>query len=121
MNSVDTSLPKGFESLEPFVAQWAANSAAQRAQCRLLSTESERQAFFHAVQDQVNKALEQLDKKNLADLNTREQRLMNLLLSFAHVALAEEIQRDDESKQAQLRQYLNISQASADRQPWITT
>lgn len=111
----DTSLPAGFAMLEPFVAQWAASSAAERAERRMHSSEAQREAFFSATADRVEAALTELDKKKLAEFNPEENRLMNLLLSFAHVALAVEIQRDHEAKQAGLRQHMKITHASADR------
>lgn len=113
--AIDTTLPPQFAQLETFVSQWAAATASERAARRLHSSESERNAFFSAMQNVVNAALEELDKKKLTELNPAENRLMNLLLSFAHVALAEEIQRDHETRQAELRKHMTIKQASADR------
>ena len=43
-----------------------------------------------------------------------EQRLMNLTLSFAHIALAVEIQGPDEEKHAKLRAHMKIVRSTAD-------
>jgi hypothetical protein len=107
-------LPAGFKTLEPFVESWAIEGAANRAQRRLVSSESERIAFFNAAKDLAPAALEYLDRKPLDQLDEKEQRLMNLLLSLCHVAMAVEILGDDEARHAQGRQHMRITRASAD-------
>ncbi len=108
-------LPAGFESLEPFVADWAIAGANNRLRRRLASTESERVAFFHAAKDLVVPALDHLDRKPLAELDEQEQRLMNLLLSICHVSLAVEIQGDAEAMHAEGARHLRITRATADQ------
>jgi hypothetical protein len=49
MNNDTARLPTCFEALEPFVDQWALDGAARRMQCRLTSSEAERNAFFNAA------------------------------------------------------------------------
>lgn len=107
-------LPVGFEALEPFVASWAIESAANRSHQRLVSSEAERAAFFDAAKDLLNPGLQYLDRKPLDQFDAKEQRLMNLLLSLCHVAQAVEIQGDDEPKHALVRQHMKITRASAD-------
>jgi len=114
MNSIDTSLPQGFEMLEPFVGRWHASSAAERARRRLESTAQEREAFFEVAKDVLPSALTALEGKSPSQFDAPETRMMNLLLSFAHVALAVEIQGGDEPKQAALRRHMTITRASAD-------
>ena len=114
MSGAASPLPPGFEQLAPFVDSWALAGAAHRAQRRLESSEAERTAFYHAAKDALPAALAHLDQKPLAQFDEREARLMNLLLSFAHVALAVEVQADHEPKHAQLRKHLRITRASAD-------
>jgi len=108
------SLPEGFEALEPFVEAWAIRGAAARAGRRVESSAPERVAFFDVAKDLVADALTHLDRKPLGDLDAEEQRLMDLMLSFAHVALAVEIQLDDESRHAELSRHLAITRASSD-------
>jgi hypothetical protein len=114
MSGASHALPSGFEDLEPFAAFWAVAGAANRAGLRHESREADRAAFYNALKDRLADALAFLDKKPLARLDEKEQRLMNLLLSFAHVSLAVEVQADDEAKHTQVRRYLTITKAPAD-------
>lgn len=110
-------LPDGYEALEPFVDDWAIAGTANRAQRRTTSTESERVAFFEVAKGFVIPALDQLDRKPLDQFDAREKRLMDLMLSFAHVALAVEIQGDDEARHARFRQFMKITKSPADVGP----
>ncbi len=107
-------LPAGFEALEPFVETWSIDSAANRAQARLDSTEADREAFFIAARDLAAAALELLDGKPLEQFDDRETRLMNLMLSLAHVSLAVEVQRDHEAAHAQWARRVRITRAPSD-------
>jgi len=108
-------LPSGFEALEPFVEFWAADTSAKRAHCRDISDESLRQAFYDVVVTLAAQALEYLDAKSLPELSAQEQRLMQLVLSFAHVAMAIELQREEESEHARWRPFMQIITTPADR------
>jgi len=114
MSSQATQLPAGFEALSPYVEFWAADTAAGRAQCRQISDEAGRTAFYDATQPLVAEALEYLDTKSLGELDASEERLMKLLLSFTHVAMAVELQREEEPAHARDRPYLRITRAPAD-------
>jgi len=117
MKYASALLPSGFESLEQFVELWAVAGAANRAQRRLTSSEAERVAFFDAAKVLMPAALTYLDRKRLTQLDAQEERLMNLALSFCHVALAVEVQGSDEPKHALVRRHLTITHASADLAP----
>jgi hypothetical protein len=108
------SLPAGFESLQPFVARFAISGTANRAQLRSDTTAEERQAFYDATKAHVAPALDLLDQKKLSEFNAAEQRLMNLALAFAHIAIAIEIQGPDEAKHAKLRAHMKIVRSTAD-------
>lgn len=112
---MSAALPAGFEALQPYVAAWAVAGTAERIRRRLDSTEAERSAFFEAMQGRAAEALELLDRKPLAQLDAQERTLMDLLLGFAHVALAVEIQGEAEAEQAQARRHMKFIQSSADR------
>lgn len=112
--SAQTSLPVGFESLEPFVKHWVADTAAARARCRDLNDEADRTAFYEAMQPLMPKVLEYLDSKPLALHDDSEQRLMKLALSFGHVAMAVELHREEEPKHAKHRPFMRITRAPAD-------
>jgi len=114
MNAAQSLLPPGFEALEPFAAHWAAANASERDRLRTESSEADRVAFYDAVKDLVGPALAMLDLKPLAEFDASEQRLMNLMLCIAHVAIAVEVQRDLEEQRAQARRYLRITRSSAD-------
>lgn len=117
MSASTNSLPAGFETLQPFVSHWAIKGANRRLQQRLQSTDSERQAFFAAGQVLVPAALELLDQKPLNQFTAEEDRLMDLVLSLAHVSLAVEIQRDDEPLHAQAAKHMIINRATSDDGP----
>ena len=107
-------LPAGYESLEPFVAYWAVDGTANRDRKRGESTAEQRQAFFDAAKDHVARALQELDRKPLSQLDEREQRLMNLILSFAHVTMAVEMLGDAEPRHAGFREVMPIIRSPAD-------
>jgi hypothetical protein len=108
-------LPAGFEMLEPFSRLWSADTAAGRAHCRDSSDEASRLAFYEAARDAIPKALAYLDERTLKQLDERELRLMHVVLSFAHVALAVELQREEEPRHARYRAYMRITRATADQ------
>lgn len=107
-------LPEGFEKLEPFVERFALSGTANRAARRGDSTAEERAAFHAAAGDLIGPALDLLDTRPLAALSEAEQRLLNLTLAFAHVALAVEVQGPDEERHASMRQYMRITRSPAD-------
>jgi len=115
MSAAQTSLPAGFEALQPFVPAWAVESANDRLQRRLRSSEAERVAFFAAVQPLLADGLAYLDQTPLGEFDASQTRLMRLLLSFAHVALAVETQGEDEPKHAADARFITITRAPADR------
>lgn len=107
-------LPEGYAALEPFAAKWAVAGMNERALARGDSTAEERQAFYDTARDLIGPALDLLDAKPLDALDEREQRLLRLCLSFAHVALAVEIQGADEVRHTELRAYMPITRNPAD-------
>lgn len=106
-------LPAGFDALEPFVAGWAIEGSAARAARRGNSAAQDREAFYIAARDSVQPALDYLDRRGLAGLDEADRRLMNLMLSLAHVSLAVELQREAEAHHAALRQFLPITRTPA--------
>ena len=112
--NIQQSLPAGFETLQPFIEFWAVDTAAARARCRDLSSEAERNAFYDAALPLMPKVLDYLDGKPLAEHDAAEQRLMRLVLSFGHIAMAVELQREEEAKHAANRPFMRITRAPAD-------
>lgn len=114
MNATETALPAGFEALTPFVAGWALGTANERLQRRLASSEAERVAFFEAAKPLLADGLAYLDQTPLDRFDEKQTRLMRLLLGFAHVSLAVEVQGDDERKHAADARFITITRAPAD-------
>ena len=112
-----SALPVGYAALEPFVSQWAVSGMANRAALRGSSTPDERQAIYEATAPLLAQALDELDAKPLDALDDKEQRLLNLCLSLAHVALAIESQGPDEDKHTPNRNSMRITRAPADMPP----
>ena len=102
-------LPPGYEALEPFVAQWAVKGMEARDAARGASKPEEREALFAAAKDFVPQALAELDRKPVSQLDDRERRLLNLLLSLTHVTLAVEMMTDGEARHAQFRKVMRIT------------
>jgi hypothetical protein len=108
------TLPAGYETLEPFAAIWAEDSAAARDGLRTHQSAGARQAFYDAMQPLIVPALDHLDTKSLSSHDAGERTLMLLTLAYAHVATAIEVQGPDEAKHAINRQRLPITRAPAD-------
>lgn len=114
MSSGQTSLPAGFEALEPFAATWAIDNGPARAEARAQGTAEDRRAFYEAASPLLAQALDHLDGKPLTELDESEQRLMHMMLSFAHVAIAEEVQKGDEERHAYYRTFMPVTRVPAD-------
>ena len=115
MSSQSSLLPAGFEALAPFVEFWAVDTAAERAHCRDVSGEANRLAFYNAANELVPKALDYLDQKPLSQFDESEQRLMKLVLSFAHASMSVELLREEEPRHASYRPFMRITRAPADQ------
>ena len=104
-----TSLPPAFSDLQPYVEAWAVSGLVNRAHRRDISTAAERQAFYDAMRNRVGDILNLLGDKPLTELDAPEQNLLNLALSFGHVALAVEIQGDAEARHTESRVQMKIA------------
>lgn len=109
-----SALPKGFESLAPFVQSWALDGSAARAAQRGTSTTEERQVFYAAMAPQLPAALDLLDAKPFIEHDAAEHNLMNLCLAMAHVAPAVEALGEDEPKHTPHRNEMIITRTPAD-------
>lgn len=106
-------LPAGYEVLEPFVEYWAVPGTARRADCRDHSTPAQRKAFYETAKGLVPQALQQLDAKGMDGLDAKDERLLDLLCSFAHVTLAVEMLGDAEPRHAMFRKEMRITRSPA--------
>ena len=107
-------LPAGFEALEPFVDRFALPGTAARAQRRADSADKERRAFHAAAAPLIGQALDMLDTQPVDALEGPEKRLLDLVLAFAHVALAVEVQGPEGLRHAAVRTYKRITHSPAD-------
>lgn len=107
-------LPAGFAALEPFVDQWAVPSLGGRDRARLASTPDQRRAFYDAAGALAPAAFARLDSLSLDRLELPERRLLDLMLSLAHVALAVELQGDEEPLHARGAAMMPIVHGHAD-------
>lgn len=96
-------LPPGFETLEPFVAQWALAGEAARAAARSAASDDEREQFYDAAQPLMQAALAWLDGKPIGSLDGPDATLMRLMLSLANVYHSVEVLGDAEPDNARMR------------------
>ena len=114
MSPSTTLLPEGFSALEPFVADWAMTTSAARAARRDDSGAKEQAAFYEAARPFLEPALTRLDGKPLAKLDVQERRLLDLMLTLAHISIAVEVQRDFEPQHTVMRRHMRITRTPAD-------
>ena len=87
----DTSLPKEFSDLEPWIEGWCFDSEPERYAKRLSSSMDEIQAFYDAVYPRAEEAIQYLDRLSLDDLPEDANRLLQLLYSLIIMSFAVEI------------------------------
>ena len=83
-------LPPDFADLEQY-ADWSLGSEAERLEKRLTSSMENINAFYSAMLDRIEDALEYLNGFPLDELPKPEQRLLNMTLSLAEVWVAVEL------------------------------
>lgn len=87
----EVRLPRGFETLAPFVKDWALATTASRTRKRHSSSMEEIRAFYDAVFPKAEAALRHLNTVPYAeDMDPADRTLMQLYLSLAEVATAVE-------------------------------
>ena len=82
------SLPEGFTELEPFVADWALPSRAQRYEARLSKPYDELVTFYDAVAPRTEEAIAHLNGLDIDALPEDATRLLQLLYSMILVSYA---------------------------------
>ena len=82
------TLPGGFEDLEPFVADWAKPTRAERYETRLSKSIDELVEFYDAIAPRAEEAIAYLDALELDALPDDATRLMQLLYSMILVSYA---------------------------------
>ena len=88
MAGTSTSLPAGFETAEPFVADWVLPDAAARMAKRQASSMEDIRALYDTMLGLGEAALAHLRQFELGALPEPEERLLKLMLALAEVAPA---------------------------------
>jgi hypothetical protein len=86
--TMSTSLPQAFSELEPFVADWALATRAERYAARLDRPFPELIAFYDAIAPRGEEAIAYLDRLDLNALPDDATRLLRLLYSMILVSYA---------------------------------
>ncbi|OBK63207.1 hypothetical protein A5653_25045 [Mycobacterium colombiense] len=79
-------LPEQFQSLEPWVADWAKPTRQERYDARLSKTIDELNDFYDAIAPHAESAIDYLNGFELDDLPAAETRLLQLLYSLVIVS-----------------------------------
>ena len=82
------TLPARFAELEPWVADWARATRAERYATRLSKTTEELEAFYDAIAPRAEEAIAYLDARDLDALPEDATRLLHLLYSMILVSYA---------------------------------
>ncbi|MCX7863969.1 MAG: hypothetical protein N2423_02860 [Novosphingobium sp.] len=114
MSETTKLLPRGFEALLPFVETFAIDSASRRAEIRGEAPADLRNAFYEAASPLLAQALDYLDTRTFDEYDEADKRLLWMMLSLAHVAVAVEIQGEAEPRHASLRKFMPVTRAPAD-------
>jgi hypothetical protein len=86
-----SSLPSGFEALEPFAGYWAGETTQIRWDRRAAASMDEIKRFYDAMLEHADAALSRLQSRPLDQLEVDEGCLLRLLLSLASCAIAVEL------------------------------
>jgi hypothetical protein len=85
---MSSALPQAFSDLEPFVADWALPTRAERYDARLSKPFEELVAFYDAVAPRAEEAIAHLNSLDIDDLPDDATTLLHLLYSFILVSYA---------------------------------
>jgi hypothetical protein len=91
MSHRETKLPRGFESLEPFVAYWVRDSNDERRAARSTAEMDDIREFYDVVVALAPDAITYLEKFPLDAMPDDATRLFKLLLAMNHAAIAVEM------------------------------
>ena len=107
-------LPAPFASLQGFVRQWAQPTLAERSVARDMASLAELQAFYATATGLIEPVLDSLDATTLAEFCEVRTTLLHLVLAYAHVCQAVEVQQDVEPFHRTLRKDMPITHAPGD-------
>lgn len=89
--SAQALLPKGFEALEPFLSPWCCDTSAERIQVRCESSMADIRAFYDAMLDHADEALDVIESHPIGEMPDDVARLAKLLLGLAQASVAVEL------------------------------
>jgi hypothetical protein len=84
----DSGLPDGFADLDPFVADWALPTRAQRYEARLSKPYDDLVSFYDAVAPRAEEAIAHLNGLDINNLPDDAEKLLQLLYSMILVSYA---------------------------------
>jgi hypothetical protein len=84
----NTTLPQEFSDLEPFIADWALPTRAERYQARLKKPYDELVTFYDAIAPRAEQAIAYLNDLDINELPDDAERLLHLLYSMILVSYA---------------------------------
>jgi len=82
------ALPQAFSEIEPYVADWALATRAERYAARLDRPFDELVAFYDAIAPRAEEATAYLDGRDINALSDEATRLLHLLYSMILVSYA---------------------------------
>ncbi|HTH91323.1 hypothetical protein [Mycobacterium sp.] len=82
------ALPQAFSEIEPYVADWALATRAERYAARLDRPFDELVAFYDAIAPRAEEAIAYLDGRDINALSDEATRLLHLLYSMILVSYA---------------------------------
>jgi len=82
------ALPQAFSEIEPYVADWALATRAERYAARLDRPFNELVAFYDAIAPRAEEAIAYLDGLDINALSDEATRLLHLLYSMILVSYA---------------------------------
>jgi hypothetical protein len=84
----DSTLPARFADLEPFAADWALTTRAERYEARLARPYDDLVGFYDAMAPRAEEAIAYLDSLDITALPDDATRLLHMLYSMSLVSYA---------------------------------
>ncbi len=113
MTTPDNRLPEGFQELEPLVGYWAGETNDIRWDRRARAPMEEIRRFYDAMLPRADEALKYLEQFPLGEAPADATRLLCLLLSLPHAAMAVEFHRQPRAVSSPFPHGMNMSKG-----PW---
>lgn len=86
-----SALPEGFEALEQFLTSWCCDTSAERIKVRCESSMDDIRAFYDAMLDHADDALDLIETHPIGEMPDDVARLAKLVLGLAQASVAVEL------------------------------